>query len=75
MKVGTGGNLDLSREYHKKLHVFGVSVLFMMELSFNVHIGQFFFKSSNTTLNFTYRAWHAKSIHRQAFNVEVKAEY
>ena len=34
MKVGTGGNLDLSREYHKKL--FGPLVLFMVELSFKL---------------------------------------
>ena len=32
MKVGTGGNLGLSREYHKKL--FG-PLFYMMELSFN----------------------------------------
>ena len=32
MKVGTGGNLGLSREYPKKLFWL---VLFMVELSFN----------------------------------------
>ena len=40
MKVGTGGNLDLSREYHKKL--FGpLAVLFMVELSFKLFSNDF----------------------------------
>ena len=37
MKVGTGGNLGLSREYHKKL--FGLAV-YMVELSFKCAMSQ-----------------------------------